>query len=518
MLERVALGQSRFMTPGVAPDPRGVLLGRYGVMLFPTLEGVVSWFRLYSAEASLDELLPELEIHQTRTPLGSREMMVRVPAGSSYAMDRAARCARLVGGATYTGTSKHFVKYRDDRSPYGYDAAEIQALPRGADVMVHGMDFTQTYTREGQLPFDRLLFRLSLRRVPGGTELGPEERAELVLAVARGLGEGIIRYLWRNQVDADVGLVSPRGGSAFAGPGADPSYLLMRVHDLPARILELFLATPGVDVFRWVAPQAAVQVGFAHVIDLSSCASVFEGGQVYLFWGRSGVRADLDQRGRDADRIDRVDVIDEPLELSSIQHFTQVYIAAEEPRAPGTLAAEDMDEVGVRIRLASSLAPPRHVVGTLIPLAQRHMLKRLVYFLPQTSLHGHRVAMTDRGILVLTTEDIDVVPLGQLLCELAPGLLVPVGMELVPRVAPGVLAQALGHEAGMLTVFPHHHGPFQIPESALEPLERRALARVEVEAAAVVDARLEPGAEPTVANDPVGRFALWGFPAPPSRS
>ena len=71
MLERVALGQSRFMTPGVAPDPRGVLLGRYGLMLFATLEGVVSWFRLYSAEAALDELLPELEIHQTRTPLAA---------------------------------------------------------------------------------------------------------------------------------------------------------------------------------------------------------------------------------------------------------------------------------------------------------------------------------------------------------------------------------------------------------------------------------------------------------------
>jgi hypothetical protein len=36
-LEHVALGQSRFMTPGVAPDPRGILLGRYGLLVFPTL-------------------------------------------------------------------------------------------------------------------------------------------------------------------------------------------------------------------------------------------------------------------------------------------------------------------------------------------------------------------------------------------------------------------------------------------------------------------------------------------------
>ena len=511
MLERVALGQSRFMTPGVAPDPRGVLLGRYGLMLFATLEGVVSWFRLYSAEAALDELLPELEIHQTRTPLGSRELLLRIPAPSSYAMDRAARCARLVGGATYTGTSKHFVKYRDDRSPYGYDAAEIHALPAGADLMVHGLDFTQTYIREGHLPFERLLFRLSLRRVPGGLDLGAEERGELVLVVARGLGDGVIRYLWRNRVATELGLVQPRGDSAL-GAGGAPSYLLMRVRDLPARMLELFSATPGIDVFRWAAPQVAVQAGFAHMIDLGSCASIFDPSRVYLFWGNV-------ERGRPgptgADRIDRVDVLDGPLELSGIEHFTRINISAEDVRAEGALEFEIVNEVGVNIELAPSLAAPRHVVGALIPLAQRHMLKRLVYFLPQTSLHGHRVAVTDRGILVITTEDIDVVPLGQLLCELAPGLLVPLGMDLVPRVAPAVLAQTLGHESGKLTVFPHRETPFQVPESALTPLERRALARVELESASPVDARVEPGAEPTLVNEPVGRFALWGFSGPP---
>ncbi len=505
MLERVALGQSRFMTPGVAPDPRGVLLGRYGVLLFATLEGLVSWFRLYSAESSLDELLPEMEIAQLRTALGSREMFVRIPATSSYAMDRAARCARLVGGSTYTGTSKHFVKYRDDRSPYGYDAVEIHALPRDAYLMIHGVDFTQTYAREGQLAFDRLLFRLSLRRTPGGLDLASDERSELVLAVARGLGDGVMRYLWRNRVAAEVGLVRPAGDSAFSDPGADPRYLLMRVRSLPARILELFFATPGVDVFRWAAPKVAVQVGFAHPIDLSSCASVFEGDRVHLFWGQS-------HRGG---RVDRVDLIEGPIELSGIEHFTRVRIAAEDPKLSGSIGIEELDDVGVKIRLASSLMPSRHVVGTLIPLDQRHLLKRLVYFLPQTILRGHRVVMTERGVLLVSHERIDTIPLGQLLTEMAPGLLVPLGMELVPRVAPAVLADSLGHGAGLLTVFSHHEGPFQVPESALEPLERRSLAGIEITQATVIDARLDPAGDPKVVNDPVGRFALWGFPAPP---
>src|SRR5258705_2569863 len=191
-LEHVAQGQTRFFTPGVAPDPRGILLGRYCLMTFPTLEGAVSWFRLYSSEASLDELLANLTITKCKTALGGREIVVQVPAVSSYAVDRAARLCRLVGGAMYTGTAKHFVKYRDDRSPYGYDAVDIGAMPASTDFMVHGDEFAQGYVREGELPFHRLLFRLSIRKLPGGERLGGEDRADLLLVLARCLADGII--------------------------------------------------------------------------------------------------------------------------------------------------------------------------------------------------------------------------------------------------------------------------------------------------------------------------------------
>lgn len=498
MLESVAVGQSRFMTPGVAPDPRGVLLGRYGLMVFPTLEGVVSWFRLYSAESSLDELMSGMAIHRVKTPLQSRQMVIQIPTTSSYTLDRAARCARLVGGATYTGTAKHFVKYRDDRSPYGYDAVDVQALPQGVDFMVHGESFTQSYTREGELPFDKLLFRLSLRRIPGGERLRPDDRAELILVVQRGLGDGVIRYLWRNQVDAEVGLVRPRGDHAFGDLGSDRGYLIVRVQEVPERILELFWATPGIDAFIPKTGNVAVQVGYEHVIDLGSCSSNFSADDFYLFWGHG----------------DRVDVLDGPLELSSIEHLTRLQIDLETPRDRTELEVEQPAAVGVEIRLAPSLAPPRHVIGALIPLEQAPWLKRLVYLMPQTSLRGHRVAVTDRGILVIAAEDTDVIPLGQLLSELAPGLLVPLGMDLVPRVASDVLARTLGHGAGVYTVFPPVGVPFQVGDASLQPLERRALAKIEVDRATVVDTRVDLTSDPSVTNDPVGRFALWGFSAP----
>jgi hypothetical protein len=107
--------------------------------------------------------------------------------------------------------------------------------------------------------------------------------------------------------------------------------------------------------------------------------------------------------------------------------------------------------------------------------------------------------------------------LGQLLAELSPGLLVPLGMDLVPRVSPEVLARTLGHGNGALTVFPLEGSPFQVSEAALVPLERRALAKIEVERATHIDATIEPLADPSIINDPVGRFALWGFPAPPKK-
>jgi hypothetical protein len=498
-LEHVAQGQTRFFTPGVAPDPRGILLGRYGVMTFPTLEGAVSWFRLYASEAALDELLSNLAITKCRTALGSREIVVQIPAVSSYAADRAARLCRLVGGAIYTGTAKHFVKYRDDRSPYGYDAVDIGTMPATTDFMVHGDEFAQGYVREGDLPFARLLFRLSIRKLPGGEQLDAEDRSDLFLAVARGLSEGIIRYLWRNRVEAQAGLFTPGSSSAFDDRSRDRGYMLIRVRSLPERILALFLGTPGIDVFRPAGANAAVAVGYQHPIDLASCSSVFPADTFHVFWPN-----------------DRVDVLPGPIALSDIADLTRVDLELDRPK-DRPYSGGAVESIGVELKLAASMGPPRRVMATLIPLHHGSRLKRILYALPPVSLRGHRVAATDRGILVIGSENLDVIPLGQLLCELAAGLLVPLGMDVVPRVSADVLARALGHQAGVVTVFTTGGRPFQVSEASFSSLERRSLAKLEVEHVAIEDYSAEPAAEAQVINDAVGRFALWGFPDAPDR-
>jgi hypothetical protein len=499
-LEHVAQGQTRFFTPGVAPDPRGILLGRFCVMTFATLEGAVSWFRLYSSEASLDELLANLTITKCKTALGGREIVVQIPAVSSYAADRSARLARLVGGAIYTGTAKHFVKYRDDRSPYGYDAVDIGAMPAQTDFMVHGDEFAQGYIKEGELPFQRLLFRLSIRKLPGGEQLDADDRGDLFLAVARGLADGIIRYLWRNRVEAQAGLFTPGSTSAFDDRASERGYMLIRARGLPERILALFMGTPGIDVFKPAGANAAVAVGYEHPIDLASCASVFPPETFHVFWPH-----------------DRVDVLPGPLALSDIADLTRVDLELDKPRDPAPHAGGPAESIGVELKLAAAMGPPRRVVATLIPVAHAQRLKRILFALPPVSLRGHRVAATDRGILVIGSENLDVIPLGQLLCELTPGLLVPLGMDVVPRVSPEVLARALGHQAGIVTVFTTDGRPFQVNEGAFTTLERRSLAKLEVDPAESIDYAAEASAEAQVVNDAVGRFALWGFPDAPDR-
>ncbi len=499
-LEHVAQGQTRFFTPGVAPDPRGILLGRYCVMTFATLEGCVSWFRLYSSEAALDELLANLVITKCRTALGSHEIVVQIPAVSSYAADRAARLCRLVGGAIYTGTAKHFVKYRDDRSPYGYDAVDIGTMPATIDFMVHGDEFAQGYIREGELPFARLLFRLSIRKLPGGEHLGADDRSDLFLAVARGLSEGIIRYLWRNRVEAQAGLFTPGSSSAFDDHSRDRGYMLIRVRALPERILALFVGTPGIDVFRPAGANAAVAVGYQHPIDLASCASVFAADTFHVFWPN-----------------DRVDVLPGPIALSDIADLTRVDLELDRPKDPKPMSGAPVEPIGVELKLAASMGPPRRVVATLIPTHHGSRLKRILFALPPASLRGHRVASTERGILVVGSENLDVIPLGQLLCELTPGLLVPLGMDVVPRVSAEVLARALGHQAGVVTVFTTDGRPFQVSEASFTSLERRALAKLEVDQVTALDYAAEPSVDAQIVNDAVGRFALWGFPDAPDR-
>jgi hypothetical protein len=509
VLERVALGQTRFAVPGVGVDSRGIVLGKLGVLLFPSLDGVVAWLRLYSDEDSLDDLISGMKVLRVRTSLGSRAMALHIPAASSYVLDRAARCARLAGGSTFTGTSKHFVKYRDERSPQGYDVVDLQAVPQGAELVLHSDDVSQAFARDGEIDVRSIILRLQPRRIPGSEKLDAAGRAELYCACPRGLGHGLVRYLLRSGARTEVALVVPREGSAFASPSQQGGLLLARVREMPERVLASLRGVPGIGVFQAVCDNVVVEVGWRHPVALSSCASLFAQDRFTLLWGDG-----------------RVDEVAGPLELSAAEHLIDLHFphgAPAEPRQQQAVAAEP---IATELRLVPTLAPPRRVVGTLLAGAELPRLKRLVYSLPPAMLAGHRVAVTTHGALLLARENDTIVPLGTPLTELAPNILVPLGMDLVPRVSVEVLQSALSRRArgegkttgaAVVTVFPLDGPPFAVPQGDLAPLERKLLARVPVEDVAAEDLSYAvPSEDPSVVNDPVGRFSLWGFkPARP---
>ena len=495
MLERVSLGQVRFQTPGVTADSRGVLLGRNGVLLFAALDGLVSWLRLFSDEASLDELGNELRLVRVKNQTGARALLAHVPTPTSYAMDRAARIARLVGGTSYTGSTRHFVKYRDERSPQGYDVTELSVVKEGADFVLYGEAGPQLLSAEADIDLRGLLLRLSLRRRP---RPGDDPHDLLYMTTPPGLLPGALRTLWRAHVRADVAAVSPGPSSLFAREGQTSRYFVLRLSDVPARVARGLSDVPGISLYTPVATGVGVALGHEHPIALASCQSLFDPTGLTLMSAH--------------DR--RVDVVPGPLEFSSAERLTRFELGqpmSEDHATP--VVAESRLDLGMRLELAPSSSSPRRVVATFLSWDEAPRLKQLVYALPPAMLRGHRVAATARGILLQARDGVDLVPLGNLLSEVAPGLLVPLGMDLTPRVAPDVLAEILGHGAERITVVLAEGDPFFLRESDLVALERRALSRLPaVEADSAMPPPSPERTGPTLVNDPVGAFALWSYP------
>jgi hypothetical protein len=494
MLEHVALNQTRFNTPGVAPDNRGILLGKQGALLFSSVDRLVGFFRVFCDESSMDDLLPKLKIHQVRTPLESREFLVFFHASTSYLLDRASRIAALFGGLAFTGSGKHYVRYRDNGSPLGYDIATLHTDP--ADFVLYADTFTQGYNRVKDVGFDQLVLRLSLRPLPGDDEA---DRDLLWLTVRSGLARPVLVYLWRNRVRADAAMVQPQGQGAFGG-GA--SLLLVRVHDLPERMLKLYCKVPGIEVHRPVADNVIVQLGFRHPFRLESCASVFDKEKFYVF---SGERDAVEILATPPPLVPANDLIGGGFDLGDR--------AEKDPRA---MEGKKLDKLEVELKLVPSPGARRRVTATLVPWSQAGWLKRLVYALPPTLLATYRVAAVAEGLFIIGEQGIDGLPIGDLFQEAAPSIYVPIGHEFLPRVSAEVLTDHVGGVANRFVVFPlGAPAPLSLEHGLFEPLGRRALARLET-SARTRDERMPPPrtlTPATVVNEDAGALPLWGFRA-----
>jgi hypothetical protein len=191
MLERIALHQTRLHTPGLGLDAKGVALGTKGMVLVPSIDRLVTLLAICARERALNDIMPGLEMHVAKSKLGTREITLEFAAESSDRMDRVAETARLVGGFTFTGTSRHFVQYRDSAAPFGYDARHL--LSTDAALALYHEQFSQTYDLERRIDLRTLLLRL-MPRVDPSTKREPGLR---IIIAEQGLGPALVHYFVR---------------------------------------------------------------------------------------------------------------------------------------------------------------------------------------------------------------------------------------------------------------------------------------------------------------------------------
>jgi hypothetical protein len=467
-----------------------VVLGHKGLVLFPSLDRLVSFLRAYGEEGSIDELLPSMEIRRLITPLRTRELALILAAESSYRMDRVAGIAKLAGGLVFTGTSRHFVRYRDVASPLGYDVQEL--LAQKADLIVYDESFQQTYEFEREISLYDLILKLTPYRTPPSERRAP---TRLFATAEVGLSGALLSYLFRWEIDARAALAEWPSQSAFED--APRRLYVLSLVSVPARVVALLQAVPGVTVFEPQGERVGVELDHRHPVALDSCPSLFEQDSLTLF------RAD-----------------GEVLVLRPLPPFAPVRTLVRSPIELSETPIGSGRELGgadlsmsLSLKLAATTEPWRSVVASVVPQAQRQWLARLLYALPPKTLGALRMAMGKHGIYLMDPAGIEGVPLGVYYSRVGDRIYVPCGQTLVPAVAPAVLDSLLLGRGDGHVFFGLDGIPRLVPEQAFGPVSQRALAQDMVVPVEYESFDFEEPPLPLFHYDEARRFPLWGVPA-----
>ena len=506
LLEPVAAGQTRFRMQGVAPDPRGIAVGREAMLVFETLDRLVGFLGAYSQEASLDELLPTTTIERAQRRGGGSALLLRCAAGDAYQLDRLARLTRTARGRFYVGGGSVFVRGRERKAPFGYDlAVSVSELGtrEGGEVFAVETEHASAFVPGRNLDPVDLIQRLALRpeALPiGGITADPDRcglREMALVLVAPGISDRVMSYLWHREC--------PMAGVRLALGEDDEPSLLLRLRQPDPQILDVVRAIPGVEIMVPVSPRAAVELGYRHPIHLASADSCLPGDEMCLFRGRAA-------------RVERLDGA--PRFVDGRYLVTSRYESGL-AEIEGVMGFEPKSlQVQLRVRPSERV---RETKAILVPWEQRDLLRRLVYTIPPSALATATVAPLMAGLLVMASRPgvptrntgVDlgaVIPLGRRFVEVGAGVLVPDGYELWPRVRPKLARELLALGSDDVAIFLDPEAtPARIDASKLTPLDGAAVAQYVPTEAAMVDHSLEPLAAGEVENPKLGRFALWGF-------
>jgi hypothetical protein len=525
ILEPVAAGQTRFRMQGLAPDPRGIAVGREALIVFESLDRCVSFLGAYGLEASLDDLLPSTTLERARRTGGGSALLLRCEASEGYGLDRLARLAGAARSQLYAGAGSVFVRTRESAAPFGYDlavpVAELltragnSAAGLGSDeVLVVDREFVARYRSESRIDPIDLIQRLQLRSVAlplQGIGSDPElcgMRDMALVLVAPGVADRVLAYLWRKEV--------PMAGVRVTLAGDRRTSLLLRLRNPTGRVLDVLRPIPGVELLVPVSSRAAVEAGWVHPIHLASASSCLPGDEMYLFRGR-------------ANRVERIDgaprfvegryLVQTEVQLRTAE-FSSRLEGAQGEAEPAQLQEAGQLHVELRLQPSSSTRDPR---ASLIAWRELELLRRLIYLVPPSALAAARLVPLTEGLLVLSGGGRlgndgrplsvgAVIPLGRRFCEVAPGVLVPDGFELWPRLRPQLIRELLGLDGEDRAVFLEPgKDPIHIADERMMSLDAAAIGTLETSEAALVEAGVAPLEPGTIVNQRLGRFALWGF-------
>ncbi len=484
-------------------------MGREALLVFESLDRLVGFLGAYSREANLDDLVPTLTLERARRTGGGQTFLLRCQAVDGYALDRLMRLAKVTQSPVYAGSGAFFIQTRDRRAPFGYDlevsSSEIDRAD-DVDVLVVEFEFSMGFSIiEGIDPVE-LILQLALRPVPlprGGVAEDPElagVREMALLLVAPGISERVLSYLWR--VEADM------AGVRVQIEEDARSSLLVRLRQPDGHLLDILRAIPGVELLAPVSPRAAVEVGYEHPIHLASVGRSLPGDDMYILRGGVG-------------RVERMD---------GAPRFVQGrHLVASEVQvrdwAPRKLAVEELAPLRVELELRAT-AHAREPRASLVAWRDIELLRRLVYVVPPSALAAARVVALEEGLLVVSGAPRaaaergsdqgfgvgSIIPLGDRLVEIAPGVLVPDGYELWPRVRASLIRELLGLDGDDRVLFRAPGlDPIRVPADEMIALDAAvvgSLQPVDLEAADVTVTDAGPG---TIENQSLGRFALWGF-------
>jgi hypothetical protein len=497
MLEPISLGQGRTHCPGLAADERGVVMGRRLALFFPDVARAVGFFRSYSREVSLDEILSSLEIKEAISERGGREILVLFEVAGSYAADRAAVAARMHKGRAFSGTEAHYVPYRDRRSPLGYDLGGSEDLIADpGDMVLYGEGGADRRRFGRVIKLADMILGLSPRPL-SAAERETESHQRLVVRCEAGLAKSLCRYLWSRQVPATVTSASSAKKSLFTGKQKEVQ--LVTCEGMPRHVAALISRTPGLRVFVPYQDHILVEWGFRHPIALESCGQAFPADESVLFWGPP-------------ERVERLHAGEEAVD---IRDLVDVTVRGREGVLPPPEAArsEPIESLDVELRLARI---PRASAATTALLIERERMpwfRKLVYMLPAPILRTYEAAIAGPYIIVINRRGVHGIPFGEPMTESYPQIFLPVGMQLLPRVDYDLLREHLQIRPDQnLYFFPEGKPAFSVAIDVLKPLSRAVVAPDRTRAS-IVELKTETIGEqltnPTVTHKRQGAFSLW---------